>query len=117
MVIDFLSRIPGREKCPLHFKIKPDFLESYVDKLLDGEWFDPTYKQFAFLGALPIFYLFLLKAGIIDMKTVEVMLRAAIVLKSEYKKIYVDRPWAFNFIEKLEKQSNLLTESYLQHQN
>lgn len=113
-VIDFLSTISGREKCPLHlfFKIKPDFLTPYVHKLIDGEGFDPTYKQFAFLGALPIFYLVLLKIGIIEMKTIEAILRTIMVLKSEYEKIYLDRPWTFNFIKKLGKQSSLLAQSY-----
>ena len=87
-IIYFLSKIPGREKCLLHvfFKIKPDFLLTYVHKLMDGEWFDATYKQFAFLGALPIFYLVLLKIGIIDMKTIEEILPTVTVLKSEYEK-------------------------------
>jgi hypothetical protein len=118
-IIDFLSTIPGREKCPLHvfFKIKPDFLVPYVNKLIDGEWFDPTYKQFAFLGALPIFYLVLLKIGIIEMKTIEKILPTVIVLKSEYEKICLDRPWTFNFIKKLEKQSSILAQSYQYHQS
>jgi hypothetical protein len=96
------------------FKIKPDFLVPYVRKLIDGEWFDSTYKQFAFLGALPIFYLVLLKIGIIEMKTVEALLPTVMVLKSEYEKIYLDRPWTFNFIKKLGKQSSLLAQSYQQ---
>ncbi|MBA3237961.1 MAG: hypothetical protein H0T62_06375 [Parachlamydiaceae bacterium] len=116
-VIDFLTTIPGREKCLLHvfFKIKPDFLMPYVRKLVVGEWFDSTYKQFAFLGALPIFYLVLLKIGIIEMKTIEKIFPTVIVLKSEYEKICLDRPWTFNFIKKLSKQSSLLAQSY-QHQ-
>lgn len=117
-VIDFLSTIPGREKCPLQtfFKIKPDFLVTYIHKLINGEWFDPTYKQFAFLGALPIFYLVLLKIGIIEMKTIEEMLPTVMALKSEYKKICSDKPWTFNFIKKLEQQLSLLVQSY-QHAN
>jgi hypothetical protein len=109
-IIDFLATIPGREKCPLHvfFKIKPNFLIPYVRKLIEGEWFDPTYKQFALLGALPIFYLVLLKIGIIEMKTIEEILPTVTVLKSEHEKICLDRPWIFNFIKKLEKQSSLL---------
>lgn len=115
-VIDFLSTIPGREKCHLHvfFKIKPNLLVPYVSKIVDGEWFDPSYKQFAFLGALPIFYLVLLKIGIIEMKTIEEVLPTAVTLKSEYKKIYLDSQLKFNFIKKLEEQSSLLAQS---HQN
>ena len=118
-VIDFLSTIPGREKCPLHvfFKIKPDFLVPYVRKLIDGEWFDPTYKQFAFLGALPVFYLVLLKIGIIEMKTIEEIIPTVIALKSEYEKVHLDRPWTFNFIKKLGNQSSLLAQLCQHHQS
>ncbi len=118
-IIDFLSKIPGREKCLLHvfFKIKPDILIPYVRKLIDRKWFDASYKQFAFLGALPIFYQVILKIGIIEMKTIEAILPTVMILKSEYKKIYLDRPWTFNFIKKLEKQSSLLAQSYQHHQS
>lgn len=113
-IISFLLRIPGREKCPLQtfFKIKPDFLLPYFHQLSDGEWFDPAYRQFAFLGALPILYLVLFKIGIIKMKTIEEILPNVTVLKSEFKKTYSDKPWIFNFIKKLEKQSSMLVQSY-----
>ena len=118
-IMVFLSTIPGREKCPFHtfFKIKPDLLVPYVSKLIDGEWFDPTYKQFAFLGALPIFYLVLLKIGIIEMKTIEEILPTVMVLKSDYEKTCLDKPWAFNFIKKLGDQSSMLAQSYHHHQS
>ncbi|MBA3721251.1 MAG: hypothetical protein H0W88_02485 [Parachlamydiaceae bacterium] len=113
-IIDFLSTLPGRKNCPLQtfFKIKPDFLVPYLQKLIEGEWFDSTHKQFAFLAALPIFYLVLLKIGIIKMKTIEEILPTVYILKSEYGKNYSDRPWVFNFIKKLEKQSSMLTQLY-----
>lgn len=114
-IINFLSIIPGRENCPLHvfFKIKPTFLSPYVHKLvIEEEWFDPTYKPFAFLGALPIFYLVLLKIGIVKMKTIEEILPTVFTLKSEYERAYFDRPWIYNFIKRLGTQSSLLAQSY-----
>lgn len=111
IVTNFLFQILGRERCPMNvfFKIKPNLLASHVRKLISESLFDATYLQFAFLGALPIFYLVLLKIGLIESKIVEGILPAAIVLKSEYKNKFSGRPWSFNFIKKLEEQSSLLT--------
>lgn len=117
-VIAFPATIPGREKCHLHvfFKVKPDFLMKYISKLGNREFFDPIYKHFALLSALPIFYLVLLKIGLIEMKTVEEILPTVISLKSEYKQLFSDKPWTFNFIKKLENQLSILTELYKHQQ-
>ncbi len=109
-IIEFLSTIPGREKSPLHtfFKITPNLLRAYLRKLIASEWFDSIYKQFAFLGALPVFYQVLCKIGIIEMKTIEEILPTIIALKREYEELHLSEPWKFNFINKLEKQFEML---------
>jgi len=122
-VISFLLTIPERDNCSMSvfFKIKPDFIKPhllghYMQNLIIGEWFDPTHKQFAFIGALSAFYLVLLKLGMIEMKIVEGILPIVADFKSEYKKIYADKPWAYNFVKKLETQSLLLAQSFRPHQ-
>ncbi len=111
-IIDFLFNLPGRQKCLLQdfFKIKPNFLTPHLLKLVGDELFDKTYKQFAFLAFLPVFYQVLLKLGIIKIKTIEEFLPTVVALTNEYKNEYILRPWIFNFIKKLETQSTLLSQ-------
>lgn len=46
------------------------------------------------------------------MKTIEEVLPTAFVLKSDYEKICLDKPWTFNFIKKLGTQSSMLAQLY-----
>jgi len=52
----------------------------------------------------------------IEMKIVEGILPIVADFKSEYKKIYADKPRAYNFVKKLEAQSLLLAQSFRPHQ-
>ena len=111
LTIEYLFWIPGREKCPLHtfFKIKEDHLFAYTGALeKEWGWFSQLPKLFAFLGGLPLFYLGLVRLGILEMKTVEEALPFFMVLKTEFKKIHSGKALEYNFIKKLEAQANLL---------
>ena len=99
------------------FKVKPDLFTKHLIKLRDNGWFDTTYDQFAFIGALPIFLQILLKTGIIEMKTVEEILPTIYHTKSEFKNVHSDRPWVFNFIRKLESQASTLAQLYQESQS
>lgn len=114
MINKFLKAIPGRQRCPLNvfFKIKPDFIQPYFEKFENDAWFDTTYKLFAFFGALPVFYMFLLKTGVIDMKTMDMILSSIVALRTELEKVCSDTLWKFNFIKKLKQQLNTLIQSY-----
>lgn len=111
-IIDFLARIPGREKCPLQtfFKIKPDLFKKHLLNLGDDGWFETVYNQFAFLGAIPIFLLSLLQMRIIEIKALEEILPAVNITKSEFKNLHSEKPWVFNFINKLESQASALAQ-------